>query len=283
MKNGSDAITACSGNEDNENGLPAAPDVVLVCGEETFMSSASQHDKSDDHQKLPDVPHTWGDFEGFSELTPQSDEFYYEDEELQFDSSTTTTSNTEHCTEQPDVQDGWEAFTDEVGNAQECERIFKLSFPDPPIEETDDNVNDLDALLMSDENAVSRLIKTRLWLDCNQSEDCPACDWPNSKGCRDLMSLLGVSAEHTGSNNKEITGVLTDPGMERSQVNEAPFSTGNKSLIQTKLDVVPGSKHGHIFSYQLFLKKPSADTALPFFSFSGRKSFFSTNQTPFNC
>ncbi|XP_018411574.1 PREDICTED: LOW QUALITY PROTEIN: uncharacterized protein C14orf79 homolog [Nanorana parkeri] len=281
MKDVSDSSIGCSGDAEDKP-LPVLPSSDNVCLEETPLRSSSHCEECDTSRALPEFSNTWGDFEGFEEFTPQSEQFYYADEALQLDSFTSSTSDGEHCTEQADVQDEWDPFNEEdKEHTQDCEQIFKLSFPVPSVEETSEDVKSLDTLLASTsngDNVVSQLLKSRLWLDGDRSEKDilpgnPRCDWRNSKGCRDLMSLLCISAENTSAKGDEIAKDLTDLGETLHT---------NTSLIQTKLDVAPGCKQGRIFSYQLFLKKPSADVPISFLTFSGKKSFFSTNQMRFN-
>ncbi|XP_040189571.1 uncharacterized protein CLBA1 isoform X2 [Rana temporaria] len=253
MKDVSDGIIGFTGDAENKT-LPVLPCLDNVCPEEKPVGSTSHYEECDTSRALPEVSNTWGDFEGFDEFTPQSEQFYYADEALQLNSFTTFTSNGDCCTEQTEVQDEWDAFNEEDGHTQDCEQILALSFPAPSVEQTSEDVKSLDALLESTsngENVASQLLKSCLWLDCERSEKAgdvlpgnPGLDWQKAKACQDLMSQLCISAEN--------------------------------------LDVAPGSKQGQIFSYQLFLKKPSADVPLSFLTFSGKKSFFSTNQMRFN-
>lgn len=263
--------------------LPALPDLDKVCPEK-HVGSTSHCQECDTSQALPEVSNTWGDFEGFDEFTPQSEQFYYADEVLQLNSFTTFTSNGDCCTEHTEVQDEWDAFNKEVGHAQDCEQIFALSFPAPSVEETSEDVKSLDALLASyGENVVSRLLKSHLWYDSERSEKAkdvllgnPGLDWQKAKACQDLLSLLCISADNKSDDKDE------DFDVEQLHFNETLHPIANKSLIQTKLDVAPGSKQGQIFSYQLFLKKPSADVPLSFLAFSGKKGLFSTSPMRFN-
>ncbi|XP_040189569.1 uncharacterized protein CLBA1 isoform X1 [Rana temporaria] len=288
MKDVSDGIIGFTGDAENKT-LPVLPCLDNVCPEEKPVGSTSHYEECDTSRALPEVSNTWGDFEGFDEFTPQSEQFYYADEALQLNSFTTFTSNGDCCTEQTEVQDEWDAFNEEDGHTQDCEQILALSFPAPSVEQTSEDVKSLDALLESTsngENVASQLLKSCLWLDCERSEKAgdvlpgnPGLDWQKAKACQDLMSQLCISAENTSVEKDE---VLTDFDVEQLHFNETLHPIANKSLIQTKLDVAPGSKQGQIFSYQLFLKKPSADVPLSFLTFSGKKSFFSTNQMRFN-
>ncbi|XP_072285213.1 uncharacterized protein CLBA1 [Pyxicephalus adspersus] len=286
MKDGSDNIIELTGDPESE-ALDILPSLDNVCLEEKPVGSTSHCEQCDTSKAQPEFTNTWGDFEGFNEFTPQSEQFNYADEELQFNCFTSSMSDGGHCTEQTDIQDEWDAFSAEDNEpTQDFEQIIKLSFPAPSVEETSEDVRSLEALLSSTsnkENVVSQLLKSRLWYECDRSEKAedvltcnPRGNWPKSKGCQDLMALLCISAENTSNR-----GVLTDFDVDQAQVNET-YPKAKKYLIQTKLDVAPGSKQGHIFSYQLFLKKPSSDVPMSFLTFSGKKSFFSTNQMHLN-
>lgn len=286
MKDASDGITGCSDVGKTFSPVP----MDNVCLENGPGGSLGLDKDCDADKSSPETTNTWGDFESFTEFTPQSEQLLCEDGSLDENTFVTTIPDDgEGCTDQTDGEPQWDAFNLGNESRQECERIFRLSFPAVPVEDPNEDVKSLEELLMSsDEQNLSKLIKTRLWLECEplwQSADGTstksACEWPHSKGCRDLMMLLGPTAENSSADGGKTDDALTD--IPQLTVNEsiAP-PAGNKYLIQTKLDVAPGSKSGHIFSYQLVLKKSQNDLSLPFLTFTGKKSFFSTNQLRFN-
>lgn len=114
MKDVSDGIIGFTGDAENKT-LPVLPCLDNVCLEEKPVGSTSHYEECDTSRALPEVSNTWGDFEGFDEFTPQSEQFYYADEALQLNSFTTFTSNGDCCTEQTEVQDEWDAFNEEDG------------------------------------------------------------------------------------------------------------------------------------------------------------------------
>ncbi|XP_075699652.1 uncharacterized protein CLBA1-like [Rhinoderma darwinii] len=272
MKDGSEVITGC--NDDGKT-LPVPSTMDRVCSENGPGGSLGLNKDCDEEK----TTNTWGDFESFNEFTPQSEQILYEDGPLHGDG--------EDCTDQTDG-DQWDAFNLGNENRQECERIFRSSFPAVPIEDTNPDVKSLQELLTSsDEENMAKLIKTRLWLECDPSgqrgdgwSTKSGCEWQNSKGCKDLVLMLGSAAEKSSEDRRKTNDALTD--IEQRYCNESTPPAGNKYLIQTKLDVASGSKNGHTFSYQLVLKQSPSDVSLPFLTFLGKRSFFSSNQLRFN-
>ncbi|KAM3918109.1 uncharacterized protein CLBA1 [Leptodactylus fuscus] len=281
MKDGNDVITGCS---DDGKTLPVPAAMGFVCLEHVPSDSLGLHKDCDTDNSSLEVTNTWGDFETFNEFTPQSEQVLYENGPL--DENITSIPNGDGCTDKTDGNAQWNAFNLGNENRHECERIFRLSFPAIAAGDTNEEVKSLQAQLMSshDEN-ISKLIRSRLWLECDpmwQSSNGVGTksgfEWQNSKGCKDLMKLLGSTAENSSNDGGKTNDTLMD--IQQLYANESTPPAGNKYLIQTKLDVAPGSKNGHIFSYQLVLKK--SDVPLPFLTFSGKKNFFSANQLRFN-
>ncbi|XP_063802597.1 uncharacterized protein CLBA1-like [Pseudophryne corroboree] len=291
MKDGSDATAVCNSGGKTETVLHVPSSMDNVCLRDEPITSQCPYDDVNTDKLLPESTSTWGDFESFNEFTPQSEQFYYADESFCLDSFDTMTLTGEDYTETTDGQAKWDAFNLEnvLQSTEGCESIFKMSFPAMPVSETSEDVTNLSTLMTSsNEEHLCKLIRTRLWLDCDHSQQGgdilpvkSGWDWPNSKGCRDLRLLLGTGAENFSDNGEETSDGVMITNIERFSTGDSMPPAGNRCLIQTKLDVVPGSKQGHIFSYQLFLKK-STDVPLPFLTFSGKKSFFSTNQLRFN-
>ncbi|XP_056401868.1 uncharacterized protein LOC130295283 [Hyla sarda] len=279
MKDGSDVTTACSNDGRTLLSVPSTLD-------NGFLESGSlglQKD-CDAASSSPEATNTWGDFESFNEFTPQADQLVYEDGAIEEDILVTTIAEGDCGTNQTHREGQWNAFNLGNENRQECERIFRLGFPAVPVEDTNDDVKSLEELMSNEEN-LSQLIKTRLWLEGDLScisgdgmSTKSGCEWQNSKGCRDLMTLLGSTTENSSNNGGKADDALTDI---TGYFNESTPPGSNKYLIQTKLDIAPGSKSAYISSYQLVLKK-SSDVSVPFLTFSGKKSFFSANQLRFN-
>ncbi|KAM4013373.1 uncharacterized protein CLBA1 isoform 1-T2 [Anomaloglossus baeobatrachus] len=275
MKDGSEVSTRC--NDDGKTTFPVPSTTESVCSENGPSGSLGLHKDCDANKCSSETTNTWGDFESFNEFTPQSDQLSHEDGS--FDENI---EDGEGFPDPTDEESQWDAFNLGNESRQECERIFRFSFPAIPVEDPSEDVRGLPALLASStEENLSTLIRTRLWLECEPSRQNPeGCEWPKSKGCRDLMTLLGSTAENSSIDEERTEDAL--PDNEKLYFNESTPPAGNKYLIQTKLDVAPGSKSGHIFSYQLVLKKSQNEVSLPFLTFIGKKSFFSANQLRFN-
>ncbi|XP_075047963.1 uncharacterized protein CLBA1 [Mixophyes fleayi] len=290
MKDGSDVTIGCNSDGKAQTLLHVPSSMDNICLGDEPVRSQNLHEDLDTNKGSPETTGTWGDFESFNEFTPQSEQFYYADEPLRLDVPDTTASMAEDCTEETDGQAQWDAFNLENVNTEGCEHIFRLSFPVVPVSETNQDVKSLSTMMTSsNEEHLSKLIKTRLWLDYDHSQQGgdatfgkSGCDWQNCKGYRDLLLLLGTTAENISDNGEITSDAVTATDIAQFHVNESMPPAGKRCLIQTKLDVSPGSKQGHIFSYQLFLNKSTIDAPLPFLNFSAKKSFFSTNHLRFN-
>ncbi|XP_073426637.1 uncharacterized protein CLBA1-like isoform X2 [Dendrobates tinctorius] len=275
MKDGSDVITGCS--VDGKTLLP----VPSVCSENGPSGSLGLYKDCKADTFSPGATNTWGDFESFNAFTPGTDQLIYENGPLD-----ENIHDGEGYPDPTDEESQWDAFNLGNENRQECERIFRLSFPAVPVEGESEDVKSLQALLTSaTEENLSKLIKTRLWLECDPSGQSidgakSGCEWLKSKGCRDLMTLLGTTADNSSVDGEKTEKAFTE--IEQFHVDESVPPADNKHLIQTKLDVAPGSKSGHIFSYQLVLKKSQNELSLPFLAFTGKKSFFTASQLRFN-
>ncbi|XP_073426615.1 uncharacterized protein CLBA1-like isoform X1 [Dendrobates tinctorius] len=302
MKDGSDVITGCS--VDGKTLLP----VPSVCSENGPSGSLGLYKDCKADTFSPGATNTWGDFESFNAFTPGTDQLIYENGPLD-----ENIHDGEGYPDPTDEESQWDAFNLGNENRQECERIFRLSFPAVPVEGESEDVKSLQALLTSaTEENLSKLIKTRLCflmnrrgfnplmtsiclrykrisssyrLECDPSGQSidgakSGCEWLKSKGCRDLMTLLGTTADNSSVDGEKTEKAFTE--IEQFHVDESVPPADNKHLIQTKLDVAPGSKSGHIFSYQLVLKKSQNELSLPFLAFTGKKSFFTASQLRFN-
>ncbi|KAM4690687.1 uncharacterized protein CLBA1 [Rhinophrynus dorsalis] len=293
-----------AGSRIDTNGMFETPDPVPFIVDEFCVEDKDDGGKSNDlcedcgkNRALPEINSTWGDFEGFSEFTPESENFYYTEEELsvvKFDPTQydNTTSHGADCSEQTEFCTGWDNLFPKAADTKEFENIFKLSFPDTNVEQCDDDVKSLHKLLAlpNEESLVSEFIGAQLRTDCGNAEreNCvqvypPAYDWEKSQSCRNLMLLLGIDASKKSAvdaSEENDDSIYNE--FEAFSGNRTSYSTGDKGLIQTKLHVAPDSKQGCIFSYQLFLKKSAAEATLPFLSLTGNKSFFNINHLRFN-
>ncbi|OCT68456.1 uncharacterized protein CLBA1 [Xenopus laevis] len=246
----------------------------------------------DTHKVLPELSGTWGDFESFNECPPESERFYYEEEEMHGSSRHHLAECHMATSKETEFHTDWDAHTPTPENSNAFEEVFRLSFPDIPVEQCTDEMktlqNPLDSL--NGDIGVGDLINMQFRADSHSlgsQNHSPATahrfDWKNSQGCRNLLLLLGVDSSETGSvddNQAMDDSISTDN--ELLSGNEPLNPNGSKALIQTKLYVAPDSRQGSIFSYQFFVKTTATDTALPFLTVSEKKSFFNTNHLRFN-
>ncbi|XP_053553204.1 uncharacterized protein CLBA1 isoform X2 [Bombina bombina] len=234
-------------------------------------------------QALPELSSTWGDFESFNGFTPDYEEFPYPDEELSdtIKYSSFHTQNVlksykeaENC-RQNDPYSKLKMTCPAAVGADVCEHVLRTCFPAVPVEPSSDDVRSLHNCLKltNEENFVNELMKMNFWPDCASTETRdappPRYHWKDSLSCRNLMLLFGIDASHKCP---EESDVISD-GTEQNSASVPWRSDANPTLIQTKIS--PNSKQGHIFSYELFLKKTTPAVTLPFLAFAGKKSFFS--------
>lgn len=101
------------------------------------------------------------------------------------------------------------------------------------------------------------LLRSSVWRTLRDFDNTPSLRHPRSKShCQEnLLSVLGIDA-----NQKDISESQADI-FEESNVKDDEdvrfdgFSVNDcKTLIQTKLSVSPDSRHGHLFTCNLFLK-----------------------------
>lgn len=247
------------------------------------------HEEYGTRQETSDITSTWGDFESFTESTPQSEIFCYSAEEMSGALQDISSATTSHSTKTfKDVDSavasefhvGWEHLLLEE-DPKAFQSLFRDSFPDIPVDQCNEDVESLQQLIVSSNKACTDddLIQTKPWptffswerfREMSASE--PACEWMKSESCTNLLTLLGVDASNKSSRDNLICNDSETPNGNRTMQ-----PAGNKALIQTKLHVAPDSKDGQLFSYHLFLKKSPADLTLPFLTFYGKKSFFNTN------
>uniref|UniRef100_A0A8C5WHX2 Aftiphilin clathrin-binding box domain-containing protein n=1 Tax=Leptobrachium leishanense TaxID=445787 RepID=A0A8C5WHX2_9ANUR len=203
------------------------------------------------------INNSWGDFESFSEFTPQSEGFCYSAEEESGAPQDNSSDTTSHSMKTYNGVDAAEASESHLGlerllldeDTQAFQSIFRDSFPDVPVDQCSEDVESLKQLMVSSKKdcADDELILMQPWPTFFKPESFtdasvakPGCDWMKFESCANLLNLLGVDASN-------------------------------------KLHVAPDSKEGRLFSYHIFGKTSPADLPLTFLTFYGKKSFFKTN------
>uniref|UniRef100_A0A8C0GHB0 Clathrin binding box of aftiphilin containing 1 n=1 Tax=Chelonoidis abingdonii TaxID=106734 RepID=A0A8C0GHB0_CHEAB len=216
---------------------------------------------------------SWGDFKSFSESLVKSESISHTPEVL-VNSAETKTSKTdmelygEHC----NTSHGHHCSKPSVHNGREAnlsyEDIFKLSFPEVIVPQSTENIRSLDQVLDTDNEDIGIHPHSTTGLRCPR----------NKSHCQEnFLSALGIDV-----NQKDFSGDSKE-GLEETNVKinedlEDRFNISNcKALIQTKLAVSPDSRHGHFFSYNLFLKRTPSNGNMQFKTVPGKKRIFSTH------
>ncbi|XP_039394323.1 uncharacterized protein CLBA1 [Mauremys reevesii] len=244
---------------------------------------------------------SWGDFESFSESLVKSEIISHAPEVLVNSSETKTsktgmelygeycnTSHRHHCSK-PSVHNGREASASSQDKANLIyEDIFKLSFPEVIVPQSTESIRSLDQVLDRDNEdiGIPEFTKRQLCIDPGNlwrtlrdpdSTTGLRCPWNKSHCQENFLSALGIDV-----NQKDFSGDSKD-GLEETNIKinedlEDGFNISNcKALIQTKLAVSPDSRHGHFFSYNLFLKRTPSNGNMQFKTVPGKKRIFSTH------
>uniref|UniRef100_A0A8C0IP21 Clathrin binding box of aftiphilin containing 1 n=1 Tax=Chelonoidis abingdonii TaxID=106734 RepID=A0A8C0IP21_CHEAB len=199
---------------------------------------------------------SWGDFKSFSESLVKSESISHTPEVL-VNSAETKTSKTdmelygEHCNtshghhcSKPSVHNGREASAN-----LSYEDIFKLSFPEVIVPQSTENIRSLDQVLDTDNEDIGIREFMKRHIDSGNV-------W---RTLRDPHSTTGLRCPRNKSHCQE--NFLSALGIDVNQ----------------KLAVSPDSRHGHFFSYNLFLKRTPSNGNMQFKTVPGKKRIFSTH------
>ncbi|XP_063255562.1 uncharacterized protein CLBA1 isoform X1 [Prinia subflava] len=169
------------------------------------------------------------------------------------------------------------------------EEIFKLAFPEVFVPQFRECIRSLEQVLDANNEDVwiPELLKNQLcvdsgnvWRALRDFDNTPSLRHPWSKShCQEnLLSILGIDA-----NQKDVSENQTDI-FEDSNVKDNEdfrfdgFSVNDcKALIQTKLSVSPDSRHGRLFTCNLFLKTSSSDENTQCITIPRKKQIFATH------
>ncbi|XP_072720151.1 uncharacterized protein CLBA1 [Ciconia boyciana] len=242
---------------------------------------------------------SWGDFEGFRESLDKSERFSHNLEVL-VKSTKTSRVNTDfssrHCgtsaghfCSEPSLHSGTQEASSSVNEANHSyEDIFKLGFPEVFVSQSRDSIRSLDQVLdtNNEDVGIPELMKNQLsinsgniWRTLRDFGNTPSLRHPWSKShCQEnLLSVLGIDA-----NQKDFLESQDDI-FEESNVKDNEdfridgFSINDcKALIQTKLSVSPDSRHGHLFTCNLFLKTTSSNGNMQYITMPRKKHIFAT-------
>ncbi|KAH1170875.1 uncharacterized protein CLBA1 [Mauremys mutica] len=231
---------------------------------------------------------SWGDFESAPEVLVNSAETKTSKTGMELYGEHCNTSHGHHCSK-PSVHNGREASASSQDKANlSYEDIFKLSFPEVIVPQSTESIRSLDQVLDTDNEdiGIPEFTKRQLCIDPGNlwrtlrdpdSTTGLRCPWNKSHCQENFLSALGIDV-----NQKDFSGDSKD-GLEETNIKinedlEDGFNISNcKALIQTKLAVSPDSRHGHFFSYNLFLKRTPSNGNMQFKTVPGKKRIFSTH------
>ncbi|XP_055659234.1 uncharacterized protein CLBA1 [Falco peregrinus] len=243
---------------------------------------------------------SWGDFEGFKESLEKTKRSSHNLEVLvksiktsRVDtdlSSGRCSTSAHHSHSEPSPHSAIQEASSSLKEANHsCEDIFKLSFPEVFVSQSRESVRSLDQVLdtKNEDVWIPELMKNQLcidseniWRTLRHFGNTPSLRQPWSKThCQEnLLSVLGIDA-----NQKDFLESQDDI-FEESNVKDNEdfrcdgFSINDcKALIQTKLSVSPDSRHGNLFTCNLFLKTTSSNGDMQCITIPRKKHIFPTH------
>nr|XP_054491785.1 uncharacterized protein CLBA1 [Agelaius phoeniceus] len=239
---------------------------------------------------------SWGDFEGFTEPVNKSQRFSDKPEVL-VKSATNPGADLElssisaaHVCAEPSLCQGMQEASGSLGEeGHNYEEIFKLGFPEVFVPQSRECIRSLEQVLDANNEDVwiPELLKNQLcmdsgnvWRALRDFDNTPSSRHPWSEShCQEiLLSVLGVDA-----NQKDVSENQTDIFEELNVKDNEDFQFDGfsvndcKALIQTKLSVSPDSRHGPLFTCNLFLKTTSSNENTQCITIPRKKQIFSTH------
>ncbi|KAM4779659.1 uncharacterized protein CLBA1 isoform 1-T2 [Cyanocitta cristata] len=243
---------------------------------------------------------SWGDFEGFKEPPDKSERFSHNPEVLVKSAKTSgadldlsnggcSTSAAQSCAE-PSLCLGIQEASGSLNEADHsCEEIFRLAFPEVFVPQSRESLRSLEQVLdaNNEDVGIPELLKDQLCMDSENvwrmlrdfdntlSSRHP---WSKSHCQENLLSVLGIDA-----NQKDISesqaDIFEEPNVKDNEdFRFDGFSVNDcKALIQTKLSVSPDSRHGHLFTCNLFLKTTSSNENTECITMPRKKQIFATH------
>ncbi|KAF1420640.1 hypothetical protein FQV23_0002486, partial [Spheniscus humboldti] len=243
---------------------------------------------------------SWGDFEGFRESLDKSERFSHNLEVL-VKSTKTSRADTDlsggrcrasagHFCSEPSLHSGIQEAWSSLNEANHSyEDIFKLGFPEVFVSQSRESIRSLDQVLDTNKEDVGipELTKNQLcidsgniWRTLRDFDNTPSLRHPWSKShCQEnLLSVLGIDA-----NQKDFLESRDDIFEESNVKGNEDFRFDGfsindcKALIQTRLSVSPDSRHGHLFTCNLFLKTTSSDGNMQYVTIPRKKHIFAAH------
>ncbi|XP_032919070.1 uncharacterized protein CLBA1 [Catharus ustulatus] len=240
---------------------------------------------------------SWGDFEGFQEPLDKP-EFSCNLEVLvksakasggDASSGGCSISAAQVCAEPslcPGMQEASGSLNEEDHSYEE---IFKLGFPGVFVPQSRECIRSLEQVLDANNEDIwtPELLKNQfcmdsgnVWRALRDFDNSPSLRHPWSKShCQEnLLSVLGIDA-----NQKDVSENQADIFEEANVKDNEDFRFDGfsvndcKALIQTKLSVSPDSRHGHLFSCNLFLKTTSSNESTQCITIPRKKQIFAAH------
>ncbi|XP_065541414.1 uncharacterized protein CLBA1 [Lathamus discolor] len=239
---------------------------------------------------------SWGDFEGFEESLGESERFSQNLEVLVKSTETFGVDrdlSSGHCStdaepfcSEPSLHSVIQEASSFLNEAsQSYEDMFKLSFPEVFVSQSSESIRSLDQVLdtNNEDVGIPELTKDQLctdsgniWRTLRDFYNAPSLrrPWSKSHYQENLLSVLGIDANQKDfSESQDIFEESNAKDTEDFRFDG--FSINDcKALIQTKLSVSPDSRHGHLFTCDLFLKTTSSNGNMQYITTPRKKHIF---------
>ncbi|XP_056348485.1 uncharacterized protein CLBA1 [Oenanthe melanoleuca] len=243
---------------------------------------------------------SWGDFEGFQEPLDKSERFGCNLEVLvkSAEASGADPGRSSRGCSVSAAQEGAEpslcrGMQEDSGSLSEedhsYEEIFKLSFPEIFVPQSGECIRSLEQVLDAKNEDVwtPELLKNQfcmdsgaVWRALRDFDNTPSLRHPWSKShCQEnLLSVLGIDANQKGVSENQADILEESNGKDNEDFRLDGFSVNDcKALIQTKLSVSPDSRHGHLFTCNLFLKTTSSNESTQCITIPRKKQIFAAH------
>lgn len=255
---------------------------------------------SESSYSISEPSSSWGDFEGFREPLDKSERLGHNLEvlvkstktsrgDMDFSSQHCSASADHFCSE-PSLHSGIQKACSSLNKANHSyEDTFKLGFPEVFVSQSRESIKSLDQVLdtNNEDVGIPELMKNQLcidsgniWRTLRDFDNTPSLRHPWSKShCQEnLMSVLGIDANQKDFSESQ-DGIFEESSIKDNEdFGFDGFSINDcKALIQTKLSVSPDSRHGHLFTCNLFLKTTSSNGNMQYITIPRKKHIFATH------
>nr|XP_009673860.1 PREDICTED: uncharacterized protein C14orf79 homolog [Struthio camelus australis] len=243
---------------------------------------------------------SWGDFEGFRESLDKSEIFSHNREVLTKSTKTSKgdkdlcrgrcgSSVSRFCSEPSQRAGRQEAYSCMNEASHSYEDIFKLGFPEVSVPQSRESIRSLDQVFdtNNEDTGIPELTKNQLcinsgniWKSLKDFDNTPSLrhPWSKSRCQENFLSVLGIDANQKDFPESQDNIFKESNVKDNEDFRFDGFSINNcKALIQTKLSVSPDSRHGHLFTCNLFLKRTSSSGNMQYITIPRKKQIFTTH------